>query len=74
MLRLMDPYFGKLMLDHINGDVIWRLIEGEPKEGNQPATINRYLSVVRALLRIARDEWQWVDTMPKIRMLGRGRA
>ena len=69
MLRLMDPYFGKLMLDHINGDVIWRMIQGETKKGNQPATINRYLSVVRALLRMARDEWQWIDTIPKIRML-----
>ncbi len=69
MLRLMDPYLGQLMLSHINGDVIWRLIEGESKKGNQPATINRYLSVVRALLRMARDEWQWIDTMPKIRML-----
>ena len=27
--------------------------------GNEPATINRLLSVVRNLLRIARDEWQW---------------
>lgn len=70
MLRLMDPYLGKLMLDHINGDVIWRLIQGESKKGNQPATINRYLSVVRAVLRMARDEWQWIDTIPKIRMLG----
>ena len=58
MLRLMDPYLGKLMLDHINGDVIWRVIQGETKKGNQPATINRYLSVLRAVLRMARDEWQ----------------
>ena len=69
MLRHMDIYLGKLMLDQINGDVIWRVIEGESKKGNQPATINRYLSVVRALLRMARDEWQWIDYMPKIRML-----
>jgi integrase len=69
MLRLMDPYLGKLMLDHITGDVIWLVIQGETKKGNQPATINRYLSVVRAVLRMARDEWQWIDTMPKIRML-----
>ena len=29
----------------------------------------RYLSVLRAVLRMARDEWQWIDTIPKIRML-----
>ena len=50
MLRLLDPYLGKLMLDQINGDVVWRIIQGETKKGNQPATVNRYLSVVRALL------------------------
>lgn len=31
--------------------------------------MNRYLSLVRNLLRTARDEWQWVDGMPKIRLL-----
>jgi integrase len=32
--------------------------------------VNRYLSVVRNLLRTARDEWQWIDVVPKIRLLG----
>jgi integrase len=42
---------------------------GELKRGNQPATVNRYLATIRNLLRIARDEWQWIETMPKIRLL-----
>ena len=25
---------------------------------------------MRALLRMARDEWQWIDNFPKIRLLG----
>jgi integrase len=58
------------MLDHINGEVISRLIQGETTKGNQPVTINRQSSAVRAVLRMARDEWQWIDTIPKIRMLG----
>ncbi|HJU70462.1 MAG TPA: site-specific integrase [Paucimonas sp.] len=67
--RLLDPYLGKLMLRQIDGDVIWSVIQGESKKGNRPATINRYLALIRSLLRMARDEWQWIDTFPKIRLL-----
>lgn len=67
--RLLDPYLGALMLDHINGDVIWRVVQGESKKGNKPATVNRYLATIRSVLRMARDEWQWLDTIPKIRLL-----
>jgi integrase len=58
-----------LALHDINGDVISRLTQGELKRGNRPATVNRYLSLVRNLLRTARDEWQWIDAVPKIRLL-----
>jgi integrase len=70
VLRYLDPYLGNAMLDQINGDMVWRIVQGEFKKGNKPATVNRYLSVLRNLLRMARDEWQWIDTIPKIRMLG----
>ena len=56
-------------MDRITGDVVWTIIQDRLERGNDPATINRILSVVRNLLRIARDEWQWIDVIPKIRML-----
>ena len=65
----LDPYLGDLRLDEVTGDVIWKVIEGEQKKLNAPATINRYLCVIRALLRMARDEWQWIDSFPKVRLL-----
>ncbi|MBI2725254.1 MAG: site-specific integrase [Polaromonas sp.] len=68
--RFLDPYLGSMMLNQINGDVVWSVIQGELKKGNKPATVNRYLSTMRSLLRMARDEWQWIDTFPKIRLLG----
>jgi len=67
--RHLHPYLGTMMLHHINGDVVWSIIQGEMKKGNKPATINRYLALLRNLLRTARDEWQWIDHIPKIRML-----
>jgi integrase len=67
--RQLDPYLNEKMLNQITGDVIWSIIQGETKRGSKPATVNRILAMVRALLRMARDEWQWIDTFPKIKLL-----
>ncbi|MGO4814234.1 tyrosine-type recombinase/integrase [Cupriavidus sp. 2MCAB6] len=67
--RKLDPYLGSLSLDQITGDTIWAIVQGELKRGNKPATVNRYLALVRNLLRTARDEWQWIDHIPKVRLL-----
>jgi integrase len=67
--RRLNSYLGELQLREITGDVIWRITQGELKRGNQPATVNRHLATIRNLLRIARDEWQWIDVIPKIRLL-----
>jgi hypothetical protein len=57
------------MLHEITGDIIWSVIQGELAKGNKPATVNRYLATIRSLLRMARDEWQWIDNFPKVRLL-----
>src|SRR5258708_6274744 len=67
--RKLDPYFGTLTLDQITGDKIWSVMQGELGKGNKPATVNRYLALIRCLFRMARDEWQWVTSFPKIRLL-----
>jgi integrase len=67
--RMLDPYLGRLTLSQINGDVVWTVTQGELKRGNAPATVNRYLATIRNVLRTARDEWQWLDSVPKIRLL-----
>jgi len=33
------------------------------------STVNRYLTVFRAVLNVARDEWGWIDTCPKIKRM-----
>ncbi|MFK4445198.1 integrase [Caballeronia udeis] len=67
--RMLDPYLGAMTLDQITGDTVWTIVQGELKRGNKPATVNRYLALVRNLLRTARDEWQWIDSIPKVRLL-----
>lgn len=70
MFRFLDPYLGQLTLDQVNGDVIWTVTQAVLGRGNKPATVNRHLATIRSLLRMARDEWQWIDTFPKIKLLG----
>ena len=36
------------------------------KAQSSPATANRYLALIRAILRRARDEWSWLERIPKI--------
>jgi len=67
--RGLDPYLGSRALHQITGDVIWTIAQGELKRGNATATVNRYLALVRGLLRTARDEWQWIESIPKVRLL-----
>lgn len=69
LCRRLDHYLGDKTLNQINGDTIWNIIQGELKRGNQVATVNRHLAVTRAILRMARDEWQWIESIPKIRLL-----
>lgn len=67
--RRLDAYLGDKMLNDINGDTVWAVVQGEMAQGKAIATVNRHLALMRAILRMARDEWQWIDCIPKIRLL-----
>ena len=67
--RMLHPYLGNKLLTEIDGDMIWSVSQRELKRGNKPATVNRYLATIRGILRMARDEWQWIDNFPKVRLL-----
>ena len=66
-LKWLDAYLGNCYLDEIDRDLIDYI--GRTKKGeSSPSTANRYLAVIRAVLRMARDEWEWVDKIPRIRL------
>lgn len=45
-------------------------ITDERLKGNvSNSTVNRTLETLRTVLRTARDEWEWIDKVPKVRML-----
>jgi integrase len=63
----MHHYLGELTLNEINQDVIDQIRTAKLKEARK-ATTNRYLALVRSILIRARDEWEWIDKAPKIRL------
>lgn len=66
-LRWLDRYLGHLMLSQVSRELIDRIGEVKAKESS-PANANRYLALVRSILRRARDDWEWLDHIPKVRL------
>jgi integrase len=63
----LHVHLGDLNLDGITQDVIDRIRSAKLKEASK-GTTNRYLALVRSILLRARDEWEWVEKVPKIRL------
>ena len=69
-LRRLDPYLRDKLLSQINMDALWPFIhDRRERDGVMNSTINRALEIVRRILHLARDEWQWLQRFPRIRML-----
>ncbi len=67
-LRWIDPYFRTALLHEINQDMIEAVAREKEATGVSPSTVNRMLEVVRAILRKAKQEWDWIDNAPTVRM------
>lgn len=67
-LRWLDKHLINHTLNQITRDVIDNLSELKLKEGVKPASANRMLALVRAILRKAVREWEWLDKAPVIRL------
>ncbi len=68
-IRWVDPFIGSLFLDEVTRDKIDDITDAKLKTGVKPATVNRMLEVVRAILNRAVREWEWLDKAPFVRML-----
>jgi integrase len=66
-LRYLDRYLGELALHEIKRDVIDRIAYTKAKEASEP-TANRYLALIRAVLRRAAYEWEWIERPPRVRL------
>lgn len=68
-LRWLDAHLNGVPLAAINRDCLDKLIKAKQADGVKSATINRMLALIRSILRKAALEWEWLDKVPKIRLL-----
>lgn len=66
-LKWFDQFLRDRYLDEIDRDLIDH-IGATKKHEASASTANRYLALLRAILRMARDEWEWLDTIPRLRL------
>ena len=68
-LLWMSKHLPNVPLADITRDTLDRLTAARLAGGVSNATANRTLAVIRAILRKAVHEWEWLDRMPKVRLL-----
>ncbi len=75
MLRWFQPLLGGKDLIDINRAVLDQ-VRAIRAKGVSTATVNRYMALVRTILRKACNEWEWIDRAPKVGMFrdGEGRV
>lgn len=80
--RWLDRFLSQKYLDEINKDLIAEIIENRKLPYSiprikgpdrqicpKPATVNRTLEIIRSVLRLARDDWEWIDHVPTVKLL-----
>jgi integrase len=68
-LRWVDRFLNGVMLDRIDRELLDRIMTARKAEGVANSTVNRTLEVVRAVLRRAAFDWDWIAKAPRVRML-----
>lgn len=68
-LRWLHPYLYEHHLDEIDRDRVEAIKEARLQGGAANSTCNRTLEVLRAILRRAAFEWEWLDRPPIVRLL-----
>jgi len=68
-LRWLDAYLCNVSLSDINRTLIDKIMAARKAEGVANSTVNRVLEVMRAILRKAANEWEWLDKAPYFRLL-----
>jgi len=66
-LKWLHPILGDLMLDEVTLSVIARIKEARLKVASK-STANRFLALIRAILRRSVDEWEMLEKAPKVKL------
>ncbi len=73
-LRWVDKHLSGFYLDEINKLKIDLIKNARLADGVSNSTVNRLLSILRAILNRAKDDWEWIDSVPGFRFLPEPKA
>jgi integrase len=69
-LRKLEPYLHGKRLEHVNMDTLWPFIrDRRDRDRVANSTVNRALEIVRRVLNVAHQDWNWLQRVPRVRML-----
>lgn len=67
ILDWFRPLIGDYSLSDITRDRV-ELLRQAKLEDCTKSTVNRYMALLRSILKAARDDWEWIDKIPKVPM------
>lgn len=68
-LRWLNNHLNNVCLDEITKAKIDAIKSAKLADGVSNSTVNRLLSILRAILNRAKDDWEWLDFVPGFRFL-----
>lgn len=67
-LRWLNPYLGDKKLKAIDRAMIEKIADIKASTGVSNARVNRTLALIRSILNKAVDQWEWLDSTPKVKL------
>lgn len=67
IIAWLRPRLKDKLLSEIDRETIEELRRDRAKESSK-SNVNREMALLRAMLRAARDDWEWIDQIPKVPM------
>jgi len=67
IIKWLSPHLADLYLSEITRDKIEELRQLKLEEAGKQ-TVNNYMRCLRSILRIARDDWEWISHIPRVPM------
>ncbi|MDR9838212.1 site-specific integrase [Herbaspirillum huttiense] len=68
-IRWLNGFLSGIPLIEIDREVVDFLCTKKIASGASNATVNRMLALLRAVLRMAVSEWEWMPSAPRVRLL-----
>ncbi len=67
--RWLDAHLERMELSEIDREVVERISQARRRDGVRNGTVNRTLALLRSVLRVAVEDWEWLDRAPRVRLL-----